>query len=128
MAELVGAAIPPGADLTGGYVWVAGQTDALRAVRRYLRKELRLPAERFQVVGYWMPDGDSWTQRYEALPAAVRSELDSMWHNPADEPEDLAIQYEDRLGKLGLRPLGIGNTYSVCLYFIFVFRCFPDVA
>ncbi|WP_328912341.1 MULTISPECIES: siderophore-interacting protein [unclassified Streptomyces] len=102
LAELVGAAIPPGTDLTGGYVWVAGQTDALRAVRRYLRKELRLPAERFKVVGYWMPDGDSWTRRYEALPAAVRSELDSMWHNPADEPEDLTIQYEDRLSKLGL--------------------------
>ncbi|MFD0338630.1 hypothetical protein ACFVH0_08015 [Streptomyces sp. NPDC127117] len=43
----------------------------------------------------------SWTRRYEALPAAVRSELDTMWDNPADEPEDLATRYEDRLGKLG---------------------------
>ncbi|WP_405393035.1 siderophore-interacting protein [Streptomyces sp. NBC_01520] len=102
LAELVSAAIPPGTDLTDGYVWVAGQTDALRAVRRYLRKELKLPADRFKVVGYWMPDGDSWTERYEALPAAVRAELDSMWDNPADEPEDLTIRYEDRLSTLGL--------------------------
>ncbi|NEA17265.1 siderophore-interacting protein [Streptomyces halstedii] len=102
LAELVGAAVPPGTDLTGGYVWVAGQTDALRAVRRYLRRELQLPAERFKVVGYWMPDSTSWTRRYEALPAAVRSELESMWADPADEPEDLTIRYEDRLSKLGL--------------------------
>ncbi|KDQ71280.1 hypothetical protein ACFYPK_19605 [Streptomyces halstedii] len=49
-----------------------------------------------------MPDGTSWTRRYEALPAAVRSELESMWADPADEPEDLAIRYQDRLSKLGL--------------------------
>ncbi|WP_256064840.1 SIP domain-containing protein [Streptomyces sp. AmelKG-A3] len=57
LVELVGAAVPPGTDLTGGCVWVAGQTDALRAVRRYLRRGLKLPAERFKVVGHWMPDG-----------------------------------------------------------------------
>ncbi|MEI7031208.1 siderophore-interacting protein [Streptomyces pratensis] len=100
--ELVAAAIPPGADLSGGYVWVAGQTNALRTVRRYLRRELGLPAERFKVVGYWIPGADTWTERYEALPEAVRSELKALWDTPADEPEDLAIRYESRLSDLGL--------------------------
>ncbi|MCS0635575.1 siderophore-interacting protein [Streptomyces sp. LP05-1] len=102
LADLVGAAIPPGTDLTGGYVWVAGQTNALRTVRRYLRKDLGLPPERFKVVGYWVPESGTWTERYEALPAAVRSELDALWDDPADEPEDLAIRYETRLSELGL--------------------------
>ncbi|MFF1923692.1 siderophore-interacting protein [Streptomyces sp. NPDC058221] len=105
LAELVAAAIPPGTDLTGGYVWVAGQTNALRDVRRYLRKELKLPAERFKVVGYWIPGADTWTERYRALPDAVRSELSSMWDNPsaaAEEAEDLTIRYEERLSTLGL--------------------------
>ncbi|MEV6074576.1 siderophore-interacting protein [Streptomyces sp. NPDC052069] len=102
LAELVAAAIPPGADLTGGYIWVAGQTNALRTVRRHLRKELKLPMERFKVVGYWVPDSDTWTERYEALPADVRAELDALWDNPVDEPEDLTIRYEARLSSLGL--------------------------
>ncbi|WP_326769370.1 siderophore-interacting protein [Streptomyces sp. NBC_01591] len=102
LAELVSAAIPPGTDLTGGYVWVAGQTNSLRSVRRYLRKDLKLPVERFKVVGYWVPDAETWTERYEALPAAVRSELDSLWDEPDDEAEDLTIRYESRLSEFGL--------------------------
>ncbi|MDX3378506.1 siderophore-interacting protein [Streptomyces sp. ME02-6991-2A] len=102
LAELVSAAIPPGTDMTGGYVWVAGETNALRTVRRYLRKELGLPATRFKVVGYWIPDADSWNERYEALPDAVRAELVALWDDPVDDEEDLTIRYEARLSDLGL--------------------------
>lgn len=102
LGELVSAAVPPGTDPTGGYVWVAGETNALRTVRRYLRKELGLPVERFKVVGYWVPDADAWTQRYEALPAAVKAELEALWENTSDDPEDLAIRYETRLSDFGL--------------------------
>ncbi|MFJ6216668.1 siderophore-interacting protein [Streptomyces sp. NPDC092296] len=102
LADLVGAAIPPGTEMSGGYVWVAGQTTALRSVRRYLRKDLGLATERFKVVGYWVPDSGAWTERYDALPSAMRSELEALWANTADEPEDLTIAYEERLSGLGL--------------------------
>jgi NADPH-dependent ferric siderophore reductase len=36
-----------------GYVYVAGEAAATREVRGYLRHELRLPAESFDVIGYW---------------------------------------------------------------------------
>ncbi|MGC5342755.1 siderophore-interacting protein [Streptomyces sp. DT24] len=103
LAELVEAAVPPGTDPAGGYIWVAGRTDVLREVRRHLRKELKLPTERFKVVGYWMPGAETWTDRYEALPAAVRSELDALWDAPAEEDqEDVTVRYEARLSDLGL--------------------------
>ncbi len=102
LADLVAAAVPPGTDLAGGYVWVAGETNALRSVRRYLRRDLGLPADRFKVVGYWIPNSDTWTERYEALPDAVRSELEALWDNPAGDSEDLTIRYEARLSDLGL--------------------------
>ncbi|MEU3795616.1 siderophore-interacting protein [Streptomyces fructofermentans] len=102
LAELVAARVPHGADLTGGYVWVAGQTGELRTVRRYLRKELGLATDRFKVVGYWMPEADSWRRRYDALPAEVKTELTEMWEKPTVDTEDLNLTYEERLGALGL--------------------------
>lgn len=45
--------LPPG----NGYVYVAGETGATRAARRYLRQELKLPNENFGVVGYWRRGG-----------------------------------------------------------------------
>ncbi|WP_112489545.1 siderophore-interacting protein [Streptomyces bacillaris] len=102
LAELVKAAIPAGTDMAGGYVWVAGETNALRTVRRYLRKELGMPATRFKVVGYWIPDANSWNERYEALPDAVRAELTALWDAPADDEQDVTIRYEARLSDLGL--------------------------
>lgn len=35
------------------YCWVAGEANSLKAVRRYLRRELGLPKERVKVDGYW---------------------------------------------------------------------------
>lgn len=102
LAGLTEAAIPPGTDPAGGYIWVAGQTNALRTVRRHLRKELKLPVDRFKVVGYWIPGSDTWSERYQALPAAVRSELEALWEAPADVSEDLTIRYEARLSEFGL--------------------------
>ncbi|MDQ1135907.1 NADPH-dependent ferric siderophore reductase [Microbacterium sp. SORGH_AS 1204] len=88
--------------LDEGYVWVAGETIALREVRRYLRKDLSLPASRFKVVGYWTPIA-AWSEKYAALPDSVHKELDEIWATRADaEPEDVQLQYEEHLGRLGL--------------------------
>jgi NADPH-dependent ferric siderophore reductase len=41
--------LPPGE----GYVYVAGEVAAIRAARRFLRRESKLPNESVGVVGYW---------------------------------------------------------------------------
>lgn len=88
--------------LDEGYVWVAGETVALRDVRKYLRKELGLPATRFKVVGYWTPIV-AWDEKFAALPASVQQELDAIWTESEDaEPEDVQVRFEERLDQLGL--------------------------
>jgi NADPH-dependent ferric siderophore reductase len=84
-----------------GYLWVAGETRALRGVRRYLRKELGLPAHAYKTVGYWTDGADRWRERYAALDDEVRSALEALWATGAD-PADIEIQYDERLARLGL--------------------------
>ena len=62
----------PHPDAPGGYVWVAGESRALRGVRRYLRRELGLPASRYKAVGYWIERAEEWNQRYDALDEVTR--------------------------------------------------------
>ena len=79
-----------------------GSEDALRDVRKYLRKELGLPATRFKVVGYWTPI-TAWDEKFAALPASVQQELDAIWSAVEDaEPEDVQIRFEEQLDRLGL--------------------------
>lgn len=88
--------------LDEGYVWVAGETVALRDVRKYLRRELGLPVARFKVIGYWTPIED-WDAKFAALPDAVQQELDAIWTAiPDAEPEDAQVRFESRLEQLGL--------------------------
>lgn len=88
--------------LDEGYVWVAGETVALRDVRKYLRRELGLPVARFKVIGYWTPIED-WDAKFAALPEAVQQELDAIWTAiPDAEPEDAQVRFESRLEQLGL--------------------------
>ncbi|MFD9948709.1 siderophore-interacting protein [Nonomuraea sp. NPDC059023] len=100
--EAVRAAVPLSRPLDGGYVWVAGATDTLRAVRRYLRKERGLPAERYKVIGYWTPNGEAWAERFRTLPADDQRRLDAIWQDTARDEEDLRDDYEAELERLGL--------------------------
>jgi NADPH-dependent ferric siderophore reductase len=50
-------------------VWAAGEALAMRAIRRFLRDDVGLPRERYQVVGYWR-DELSEDQAIEAHLAA----------------------------------------------------------
>lgn len=84
-----------------GYIWVAGETAALRGVRRYLRHELRLPSTAFKVVGYWTDAAEAWQQRWDALDDATRNELEEMWESDRGE-EEIMDEYEERLTALGL--------------------------
>jgi NADPH-dependent ferric siderophore reductase len=83
------------------YVWVAGETKVLRGVRKYVRKELGLPAPSFKVVGYWTANGEAWRSRYDALDEATKCSLDAMWRSDRPE-EEIEADYDERLTALGL--------------------------
>jgi NADPH-dependent ferric siderophore reductase len=85
-----------------GYVWVAGEARATRAVRKHLRHELRLPASAYKVVGYWTENAEAWRERYESLPEEVRESLAAMWSDTTRDEEDIEDEYEAELEKLGL--------------------------
>ncbi|WP_125099310.1 siderophore-interacting protein [Leucobacter chromiireducens] len=102
LGEIVRRALHGQRALDEGYVWVAGETAALRDARKLLRRELGLPATHFKVVGYWNPVAD-WSSRYDALPEDVQRELAAIWDAPAEtEAEDTQLRYEERLAQLGL--------------------------
>jgi NADPH-dependent ferric siderophore reductase len=84
-----------------GYIWVAGESRALRGVRRYLRRELGLPATAYKTVGYWVEQAEAWRERYKALDDATRSALESLWSSGRDEQE-IEDEYDDQLTRLGL--------------------------
>ena len=84
-----------------GYVWVAGETRVLRAVRKYLRRELGLPASAYSIVGYWVEHGEAWRERYDALDDATRASLEALWESDRD-PEEIEDDYDAELTRLGL--------------------------
>ncbi|MBD3913166.1 siderophore-interacting protein [Nocardioides hwasunensis] len=84
-----------------GYVWVAGESKALRGVRRHLRHVLGLPAVAYKSVGYWIEDAEKWREDYEALDADTRASLDALWASGRDE-EEIEDEYDERLTALGL--------------------------
>lgn len=101
LADAVRSLPCPSAD-GASYTWVAGETKTMRAVRSYFRKELRLPAGAFKVVGYWIEDAARWQERFDGLPDGVRHELFSMWNDPTRDVEDIEDDYVERLERLGL--------------------------
>lgn len=84
-----------------GYLWIAGESRALRGVRRYMRRELGLPASRYKAVGYWIENREDWSDRYAALDPGTRGALEALW--ATDRPEDeIEAEYDEVLTALGL--------------------------
>lgn len=50
-----------------GYVWFAGEASESRTVRKHLRSEHRLPADRFDVIGYWRVNSEKWLEKFEPI-------------------------------------------------------------
>ncbi|MCW2287108.1 NADPH-dependent ferric siderophore reductase [Leucobacter luti] len=102
LGQIVRSVVDDRLPLGEGYIWVAGETIALRDARKYLRRELELPVTHFKVVGYWTPIAQ-WDSKFAALPAEVQRELDAIWTETADaDPEDVQLRFESRLDELGL--------------------------
>ena len=98
MGEVVRAVPLPA---TPGYIWVAGEQKVVRSVRKFVRQELKLPAERYELVGYWMHNGEEWDARWAALDPAVKAEIEAGWESDRDR-EELIDEYHATLEKHGL--------------------------
>lgn len=86
---------------TRPYVWVAGQSAALREIRKMLHRELRWPSTQYKVIGYWVEQAEKWRAQWDALDAGIKEALDALWDSFEDHDEAL-IAYESELARLGL--------------------------
>lgn len=102
LLEVVQSAPAPDGDAGSGYIWVAGESRCLRAVRKHLRRDRGLSPDRFKAVGYWIDGAEEWYSRYEALPQQTRDELLAMWTDEGRDAEEVEDEYGDRLERLGL--------------------------
>jgi NADPH-dependent ferric siderophore reductase len=98
MGEVIRAVPLPA---TPGYVWVAGEQKVVRSIRKFVRGELKLPAERYELVGYWIHEGEEWEAKWETLPTGIRAAIDAAWDSDRD-PEEVRDEYEATLEKFGL--------------------------
>lgn len=79
---------------------MAGETTALRGVRRHLRLELGLPATAYKAVGYWTVRAEDWNASYNALDADTRAA--SRRSGRRTGPRGIEDEYDARLTALGL--------------------------
>jgi NADPH-dependent ferric siderophore reductase len=84
-----------------GYIYVAGEAAATRAVRRMLRHEMGLPPSAYGVIGYWRIDAERWIRRYEQSVDTYERIWADAESSGRDDEEVLDI-YEARLSEVGL--------------------------
>lgn len=58
-----------------GYFWVAGEGNATRAVRKYLRRTVGLANKWFAATGYWRVNGEEWDRRYHELADQIEGKV-----------------------------------------------------
>ncbi len=84
-----------------GYIWVAGEQKAVRAIRKHVRQDLKLPANRYKLVGYWIDNHKEWEASWQALDPEVKSRIDAAWNSDRD-PEEVRDEVEATLEKFNL--------------------------
>jgi NADPH-dependent ferric siderophore reductase len=84
-----------------GYLWFAGEAAESRAVRKYVRRELGWPTERFTIIGYWRVEKERWMARYEEVGESLEKVYESAVASGLSEGDALEI-YEEALEKAGL--------------------------
>ena len=86
---------------TTGYCWFGGEATAARAIRKYLRRELRWNVNQFDIMGYWRLDSKDWDSRY----ADVGAQLFAAYQKALAEGKDerlAAEEYDTALEQAGL--------------------------
>lgn len=97
-AAVRGVSVPEG---RVPYVWVAAESKTVRPIRKYLRHELGWPATRYSITGYWTDRLSEWEQRWAALDATVKKQIDDLWRSGRDG-EEVADEVEATMEKFGL--------------------------
>jgi len=77
---LLALPLPPG----DGFVWVAGEQKAVRAIRRHLRGMPGLPASHSACVAYWIDRAEAWQAAYRALEAPLLARMQAAWDSARD--------------------------------------------
>src|SRR5690625_2790052 len=80
--------LPPGR----GYVWCAGEAMTIAPIRHHLRRDLGLPKEDVEVVGYWRLPGEA--------PAAGASTTDARTGSTITDPEPRSQAGQDSAERL----------------------------
>jgi NADPH-dependent ferric siderophore reductase len=84
-----------------GYVWFAGEAADSRAVRKFVRRERGMDADRFDIIGYWRVRAEQWLERYEKVEAVVAAAYTDALARGRSEKE-AAEAYDEMLEKVGL--------------------------
>lgn len=84
-----------------GYIWVASEQKVVRAIRKYIRQDLKLAADAYKLVAYWIEKRQEWTAAWEALDPAIRQQIDAAWASGRDE-EEVRDEVEATLAKFDL--------------------------
>ncbi|MFI6390675.1 siderophore-interacting protein [Nonomuraea sp. NPDC050540] len=88
-------------DVRDAYVWAAGEAAAMRAIRKYLRHDLRLPADRFATLGYWRPAAEEWQRRFEQVAPDVRARV-AVTRERGGDTEQCQDEFDAALEAAGL--------------------------
>lgn len=84
-----------------GYIWFAGEAAESRAIRKYVRRELGWPTERFTILGYWRVEKEKWMARYEEVGEQLETVYETAIESGLSEGDALEV-YEEALEKAGL--------------------------
>ena len=83
----------------------------MRAIRKFVRQELKLPAERYELVGYWTAQGEEWDAKWDALDPAIKAQIDAAWDSDRD-PEEVRDEYEAVPSGYDHRPTNLASRFS----------------
>jgi len=86
---------------TPGYVWASAEQKVVRAIRKYVRHELKFMPARYELVGYWVDKQNDWNLRWDALDSGVREQIEAAWASGRD-PEQVRDEVDATFEKLGL--------------------------
>ncbi|GAA3605289.1 siderophore-interacting protein [Microlunatus ginsengisoli] len=84
-----------------GYIWLAAEASISRDVRKYVRRELGWPIERFEIIGYWRVRKEEWLARWREKEAELEAVYTQAQADGLRGPE-LREHYLEALEKAGL--------------------------
>lgn len=70
-----------------GFIWVSGESEAARTIRKYLRHELGLPSGSYQTMGYWRHRREDWDVRYRRVAQDIEPRIEAADKAIVDDEE-----------------------------------------